>query len=133
MKFNKVILSFGFVENSVDQCIYIKFSGSKFIILVLYVDDILLASNDVDLLHDTKKFLSSKFEMNDLGNTFFVLGIQIHRDRSRCIIGLLQKTYINKALTRYGMENCAPGDTPAVKDDKFNLKQCPVIELEKRT
>ena len=42
-----------------------QFSGSKFIILVLYVD-ILLASSDVGLLHETKRFLSSKFDMKDL-------------------------------------------------------------------
>ena len=60
-KFDQVITSFGFKENTVDQCIYLKFSGSKFIILVLYIDDILLASSDVGLLHETKRFLSSKF------------------------------------------------------------------------
>ncbi|RVW13160.1 Retrovirus-related Pol polyprotein from transposon TNT 1-94 [Vitis vinifera] len=62
------------LENIVDQCIYLKFSGSKFIILVLYVDDILLASSDVGLLHETKRFLSSKFDMKDLGDASFVLG-----------------------------------------------------------
>jgi hypothetical protein len=45
IKFHKVITSFGFIENFVDQCIYLKVSGSKVIFLVLYVDDILLASN----------------------------------------------------------------------------------------
>ena len=70
-----MITSFGFKENIVDQCIYLKFSGSKFIILVLYIDDILLASSDMELLHETKRFLSSKFDMKDLGNAFFVLGI----------------------------------------------------------
>ena len=52
-KFDQVITSFGFKENIVDQCVYLKFSGSKFIILVLYVDDILLSSSDVELLHET--------------------------------------------------------------------------------
>ena len=55
--------------------LYLKFSGSKFIILVLYVDDILLSSSDVELLHETKRFLFSKFDMKDLGNAFFVMGI----------------------------------------------------------
>ncbi|KAL6329146.1 hypothetical protein AAG906_011599 [Vitis piasezkii] len=59
------------LENTVDQCIYLKFSGSKFIILVLYVDDILLAST------------ISIQEFDNLGNASFVLGIQIYRDRSR--------------------------------------------------
>ncbi|KAL6321467.1 hypothetical protein AAG906_018403 [Vitis piasezkii] len=131
-KFDQVITSFGFKENTVDQCIYLKFSGSKFIILVLYVDDILLASSDVGLLHETKRFLSSKFDMKDLGNASFVLGIQIHRDRSRDILGLSQKAYIDKVLSRFGMSNCAPGDTPVAKGDKFSLHQCPKNELEKK-
>ncbi|PKI75041.1 hypothetical protein CRG98_004515 [Punica granatum] len=54
LKFHKVITSFGFSENLVDQCIYLKVSGSKFIFLVLYVDDILLASSDLGLLEETK-------------------------------------------------------------------------------
>lgn len=41
----------GFLENSVDQCIYLKVNGSEFLFLVLYVDDILLASSDLGLLH----------------------------------------------------------------------------------
>ncbi|RVW97032.1 Retrovirus-related Pol polyprotein from transposon TNT 1-94 [Vitis vinifera] len=120
------------LENTVDQCIYLKFSGTKFIILVLYVDDILLASSDVGLLHETKRFLSSKFDMKDLGNASFVLGIQIHRDRSRGILRLSQKAYIDKVLSRFGMSNCAPGDTPVAKGDKFSLHQCPKNELEKK-
>ena len=125
-----MITSFGFKENTVDQCIYLKFNGSKFIILVLYVDDILLASSDVELLHETKQFLSSKFDMKDLGNASFVLGIQIHKDRSRGILGLSQKAYIDKVLSRFGMSNYAPGDMPVVKGDKFSLHQCPKNELE---
>ena len=109
---------------------YHKFSGSKFIFLVLYVDDILLATNDSGLLHDTKSFLSKKFEMKDLGEASFVLGIQIHRDRSRGTLGLSQKGYIEKVLQRFGMQNCKPGDTPVAKGDKFSLSQCPKTDLE---
>lgn len=58
-KFHQVVLSFGFEMNVVDDCIYHKFSRSKFIFLVLYVDDILLASNNIGLLHETKRFLSN--------------------------------------------------------------------------
>jgi Reverse transcriptase (RNA-dependent DNA polymerase) len=54
-KFHQVIISFGFEPNLVDEYIYHKFSGSK----VLYVDDILLASNDNNMMHETKKFFSS--------------------------------------------------------------------------
>ena len=64
------------------DCVYYKFSGSKFIFLVLYVDAILIVSNDIDLLHDTKRFLKRDFEMKQLGDASFVLGIEILRDRS---------------------------------------------------
>ena len=51
LKFNDTITTFGFKENTVDQCIYLKVSGSTFIFLVLYVDDILLATNDLGSLY----------------------------------------------------------------------------------
>ncbi|KAL9253059.1 Retrovirus-related Pol polyprotein from transposon TNT 1-94-like protein [Drosera capensis] len=124
-KFNNVITSFGFEPNIADDCIYHKFSRSKHIFLVLYVDDILLASNDIGLLHETKRFLSKKFEMKDLDNASFVLGIQIHRDRLKGVLGLSQKGYIDKVLKRYGMQDCKPGDTPVAKGDKFSLNKCP--------
>jgi hypothetical protein len=67
IKFDEVIRKFNLKENEVDNCIYSKTSGSKFTTLVLYVDDILLSSNDLDMLYDTKRFLSSNFDMKDLG------------------------------------------------------------------
>jgi hypothetical protein len=62
----------------VDNCIYIKIKGSMFIILVLYVDDMLLTSSDKNLLYETKGFLSSNFDMKDLGDTSYELGTEIH-------------------------------------------------------
>ena len=58
--------------NLVDDFIYHKFCESKYIFLVLYVDDILLANNDMGLLHDTKRFPSKNFEMKDFGDASFV-------------------------------------------------------------
>jgi hypothetical protein len=78
LKFDEVIKKFGFIENQVDNCIYIKINGSMFIILVLYVDDILLACSDKNLLHETKGFLSSNFDMKDLNDASYVLGTKIH-------------------------------------------------------
>ena len=58
LKFHDVVTSLGFEENTVDSCIYLKVSGRKFIFLILYVDDILLASNDLGFLMDVKRMLS---------------------------------------------------------------------------
>ena len=108
-----------------------KISGSKFIFLVLYVDDILLATNDLGLLHETKKFLSRNFEMKDLGAATYVIGIEIFRDRSQGLLGLSQKAYINKVLERFKMGKCSAGIVPIQKGDKFSLMQCPKNELER--
>ncbi|KAL6316492.1 hypothetical protein AAG906_018195 [Vitis piasezkii] len=56
----------------------------------------------------------------------------IYRDCSRGILGLSQKTYIDKVLSRFGIKDCALGDTLIAKGDKFNLLQCPKNEIEKK-
>jgi hypothetical protein len=56
IKFDEVIRNIGFSENKVDNCIYVKFKGNDFIILVLYVDDILLISSDKNMLFETRSF-----------------------------------------------------------------------------
>jgi hypothetical protein len=78
LKFDETIKKFGFKENEEDNCIYAKFKNAKFIFLIMYVDDILLASSDVNLLLETKKLLSSNFDIKDLGEASFVVGIEIH-------------------------------------------------------
>ncbi|PRQ59012.1 putative RNA-directed DNA polymerase [Rosa chinensis] len=118
-KFDSVISSFGFTENIVDECVYLKTVGNNFIFLILYVDDILLASTHIKLLKDTKAFLSNNFDMKDLGEASFVLGIEIKRDRKQGLLGLSQHAYICKVLKRFGMESCATGEVPMSKGDKF--------------
>jgi hypothetical protein len=98
IKFDETIKKFGFKENIEDNCVYVKFNKGKFIFLILYVDDILLASNDVRLIQETKGILSSNFDMKDLGEASYVLGIQIHRDRRNGVLSLLRKEYLEKIL-----------------------------------
>jgi hypothetical protein len=84
----------GFKQNEEDNYVYAKFKNAKFIFLILYVDDILLASSDVILLLEMKKFLSSNFDMKDLSEALFVLGIEIHRNRRKRVLRLSQKAYL---------------------------------------
>ena len=65
-----------------DQCIYQKVSGSKICFLVLYVDNIRLATNDKGLLYKMKQFISKNFDMKDMGKASYVIGIKVHRERS---------------------------------------------------
>jgi hypothetical protein len=119
LKFDDTIRSFGFKENEEDSYIYAKFRSGKFIFLILYVDDILLASSDVSLLLENKMFLSSNFDTKDLGEASFVLGIEIHRDRRKGVLGLSQKSYLEKVLKKFSMHACNPTHSPIVKRDKY--------------
>ena len=105
--------------------VYGFINGRKYIFLVLYVDEILLASSDLGLLHDTKQFLSQNFEMKDLGEVSYVIGIDIHRDRSQKVLGLSQKACIKKVLKRFGMKDCTPIVAPILKGEKLSKNQCP--------
>ena len=81
----------------------------------MYVDDIWLASSDLGLLHETKKFLSKNFEMKDMGKATYVIGIEIFRDRSHGLSRLSQKAYIERVLERFNMEKCSARVTPIQK------------------
>jgi hypothetical protein len=94
------------------------------------VDDILLASSDVHLLLETKGFLSSHFDMKDLGEASYVLGIEIHWDRRKGVLGLSQKSYIDKVLKKFNMHKCNPTSAPIVKGIKFGKFQCPRNQYE---
>ena len=133
LKFDNVISSLGFVESKVDRCINIKISGSKYIFLILYVDDILLAYNDLGMLHEVKQSLSRYFDMKDLGEASFVLGIEIHRDTTRKVLGISQKAYIERILKRFSMHDCKSWDVPIAKGDKLSLAQSPENEVERES
>ncbi|KAF3620293.1 hypothetical protein FXO38_32441 [Capsicum annuum] len=131
LKYEEIMTSMEFVENNIDHCIYLKISENKFIILTLYVDDILLASNNSGLLHEIKHSLNKMFDMKDLGEASFVLGIEIRRDRSRKLLEFSQKAYIDCILKRSQMKNCKPGDVLMVKGDNLSLDLYPKNDLEK--
>ena len=80
-------------------------------LLVLYVDDILLIGNDVGVMSSVKVWLSSQFDMKDLGEANFILGVKVWRD-CKNKIGLSQAGYINKALEQLIMQNSKKGLLP---------------------
>ena len=108
-----------------------KVNGSKYIFLVLYVDDILLATNDTNMLIKTKKLLFSHFDMKDNGEAFYVMAIQILRDRLSGIMRLSQQTYIEHILKRFNMQSCSSGKTLIVKGDRFYKGQCPQNDIKR--
>ena len=74
-----------------------------FLILSLYVDDILIASNDNQLLVKEKQMLSQRFEMEDMGPATRCLGMQIERKRENRTLFDNQRAYLENVLKRFGM------------------------------
>ena len=131
-KFHKAIILIGFEMMEEDHCVYVKGSRKSLLILSLYVDDILLAGNDMKMIVTTKRWLSSIFEMKDMGEANYVLGVKIFRDQSKKLLGLSQETYIKMILERFRMHNSKPTDTPIEKEHTLSLEDYPKSEKEKR-
>ena len=81
IKFHQAIQRDGFTMMEEDHCVYLKRSSGGFVILSLYVDDILIARNSKEMIDTTKKWLSSNFEMKDMGEARHVLGEDHKRSR----------------------------------------------------
>ncbi|TYK29165.1 gag/pol protein [Cucumis melo var. makuwa] len=125
IKFDTAIKSYGFDQNVDEPCVYKKINKGKAPFLVLYVDDILLIGNDVGYLTNVKAWLAAQFQMKDLGEAQYVLGIQIIRDRKNKMLALSQATYIDKILVRYSMQNSKKGLLPFRHGVHLSKKQCP--------
>ncbi|KAJ9566613.1 hypothetical protein OSB04_002579 [Centaurea solstitialis] len=98
LHFDERIKEFGFTKSEFEPCVYTKFSGSIVTFLGLYVDDILLIGNDIPTLQSVKAWLSKCFQMKDLGEAAYILGIKIYRNRSRRLIGLSQNKDMMKSI-----------------------------------
>jgi hypothetical protein len=131
LHFDEVIKGFGFVQNTEESCVYKKMSGSSISFLVLYVDDILLIVNDVQMLNSVKEYLNNNFSMKDMGEAAYVLGIKIYRHRLRCLLALSQSTYLDKVMKRFRIENTKKGNLLIMKGVSLSVTQCPAIAMEK--
>ena len=81
-------------------------------------------------MHEVKQFFFNHFDMKDMGDASYVIGIKIFRDRNNGILGLSQETYINRVLERFKMKDWSPNVTPIVKGDRFNLNLCPEHDIK---
>ena len=100
--------------------------------LTLYVDDILLAGNNLQMINATKQWLSSVFEMKDMGEARYILGVEIVRNRPKKLLGMCQEAYIKRVLKRFRKHYSKPVDTPVEKGLTLSLNQCLKIDQEKR-
>ena len=70
------------------------------------------------------------FDITDLGEASYVLGIEIHRDRNNGVLGLPQEAYLENVLKKYNMHASKSTPAPIVKGDCFGKFQCPKNQYE---
>jgi hypothetical protein len=81
-KFDSFMVDHGYDRTTSDHCVFVKkFFDGEFIILLLYVDDMLIVGRDTSKIDKLKKELSKSFSMKDLGSAKQILGMKISRDR----------------------------------------------------
>eukprot|EP00171_Calliarthron_tuberculosum_P001087 IDg1087t1 len=102
----------GFQSCPYEPCLYLKHDKDDINVIILYVDDLLVAGNKSSTIDKIKSVFKSRFKMKDLGRAQEFLGLEITRDRSTRTLTLSQSSYIDKVLDRFGMTNCNSLPTP---------------------
>ena len=95
------------------------------------MNDILLIGNDFEMLSKVKIQLATQFQMKDLGDEQYVLGIKIMRDRKNRIIVLSQENYIDCILSKYNMQDSKKGFTPFRYGINHSQDLCPKTTEER--
>ena len=98
--------SLGFTQTISDHSVYVRKDEEGLIIVGVYVDDLTIAASNLDTLARFKTALSSKWNMKDLGELTYILGLQVERDRQKQTLHLSQELYITNILARFGLEDC---------------------------
>ena len=130
MRFDTAVKSYGFEQNVDEPCVYKRIINSTVAFLVLYVDDILLIGNNVGYLTDIKNWLATQFQMKDMGEAQYVLGIQIVRNRKNRTLAMSQASYIDKVLSRFKMQDSKRGLLPFRYGIHLSKEQCPKTPQE---
>ncbi|KAF5759181.1 putative RNA-directed DNA polymerase [Helianthus annuus] len=102
--------SHGFKKCVHEHTLFTKITSQSRVIVCLYVDDIILASESLTLIEQLKESMQSEFEMTDLGTLHYFLGMEIKNDNGN--IMLTQQKYAKNLLAKFKMENCREALTP---------------------
>ena len=104
------MLKRGYLQSNADHTLFYKHATSKVAILIVYVDDIVITGNDIAEIVDLKKYLAQEFEVKDLGQLKYFLGIEISRGPKGMFLS--QRKYVLDLLKETGMLGCRLAATP---------------------
>nr|GEX06234.1 ribonuclease H-like domain-containing protein [Tanacetum cinerariifolium] len=108
----------GFVQYKFDYSLFTKNDDKVFIILLVYVDDIVVTRNNLNEIEKFKQFIKSKFQIKDLGKLKYFLGIEVLDNKDG--ICLSQRKYCLKLLHEFGLLAAKHVDTPLLKNATLN-------------
>ena len=100
----------GFLPIDADSGVFIHYQNHT--LIALYVDDILVTGPSNDGIHEIKEALKTRFQMSDLGQCKYYLGMTITRDRPNRVIRLGQSAYVQRVLRQFRMDDSVLKATP---------------------
>lgn len=121
--FTKHAENMGFKASRRDPCLFLLHERDTVVILLLYVDDILLAGNKEERLNQIQLELAKRFDMKLLGEPKEFLGLSITRNQSKREIKLDQKKFIDKMQVKFGYSEAKPQNTPMVTNQVLNKER----------
>jgi len=132
-RFDSFIRGKRYTRSHYNSCVYYnKLPGGEYIYLLLYIDDMLIASKSRSTIDKLKKGLSFEFEMKDLGEAKKVLGMEIERDRRSNNVSLTQKEYLKKVLQTFNINEDAKSiSTPMAPHFKLKATMSPTTVKER--
>lgn len=128
-KFDVTLKSNGFAVNASDSCLYSKMFESSCVIICLYVDDMLIVGSNIEVVNDTKIFLSNMFEMKDLGEADVILGIRLKKTDGG--YSLSQSHYVEIFLKKFDSFDVLPCKTPYDASVELVKNNGPSVSQEK--
>lgn len=124
-KFSHALLKFGFTQSKADYSLFTKGSGSSFVTLLVYVDDIILTGPSTKIIYSLKQFLHSQFKLKDLGSLKYFLGLEIARSTHRIV--LFQRHYTLQLLEDTGFLAYKPTLVPMDPQVQFTTTSVDVL------
>lgn len=130
LKLDSTLRKIGFQRSTVDPCVYFLIVGLKITFVAVYIDDLLIFSNDAERKLFLKRELQKRFKMTDLGEAGFCVGLKITRDREKGLIFLDQRRHIMDLLVKFEMADCNP-EIPMDPNQKLSKDMSPKSSTER--